>query len=159
MIMNLQTLPGSVQKVASRSVARSAILPGSVPRRSLALRATGNKWDSGLGKDANDQANEAANDISQKLQNTFEDLQVQWERNDEKPTTIALIVAAFVTVWAAGGLIDAVDRLPVIGGVFELVGLGVTGWFVYRYLGTGEDRKELRREFDSFLHKVGVKKD
>jgi hypothetical protein len=24
--------------------------------------------------------------------------------------------------------------------VLQLVGLGVTGWFVYRYLGTGEDR-------------------
>lgn len=48
------------------------------------------------------------------------DLQEWWENNDEKPTTIALGVAGFVALWATSGLLDAVNRLPLIGGVFEV---------------------------------------
>ena len=47
-------------------------------------------------------------------------LQEWWENNDEKPTTIALIVAGFVALWGTSGTLDAVNRLPLIGGVFEV---------------------------------------
>ena len=40
---------------------------------------------------------------------------------------------------------DAVNKLPVFGGVFELVGLGVTSWFAYRYLFNAADRYASRR--------------
>ena len=32
------------------------------------------------------------------------------------------------------------NKLPIFGGVFELVGLGVTSWFAYRYLFNAADR-------------------
>jgi CAAD domains of cyanobacterial aminoacyl-tRNA synthetase len=48
------------------------------------------------------------------------DLQEWWENNDEKPTTVALGVAGFVALWATSGLLDAVNKLPLIGGVFEV---------------------------------------
>ena len=35
---------------------------------------------------------------------------------------------------------DRIDRLPIVGGLLEFVGLLVTGWFVYRYLLFGPDR-------------------
>lgn len=47
-------------------------------------------------------------------------MQEWWEQNDEKPTTIALGVAGFVALWATSGLLDSVNRLPLIGGVFEV---------------------------------------
>ena len=34
---------------------------------------------------------------------------------------------------------DAVNR-TLLGGTFEVIGLGVTGWFVYRYLVNATDR-------------------
>lgn len=34
---------------------------------------------------------------------------------------------------------DAINR-TLLGGAFEVIGLGVTGWFVYRYLINGSDR-------------------
>ncbi len=43
-----------------------------------------------------------------------------WENNDEKPTTIALGIAAFVGLWATSGLLDSINKLPLIGGVFEV---------------------------------------
>jgi hypothetical protein len=38
--------------------------------------------------------------------------------------------------------------------VFELVGIGYTGWFVYRYLLKVETRKELGEEFKSLKGQV-----
>lgn len=47
-------------------------------------------------------------------------VQTKWEQNDEKPTTVILGLAAFVTLWAASGLLDSVNRLPLAGGFFEV---------------------------------------
>ena len=43
---------------------------------------------------------------------------------------MAITLASFVAVWAASGVVDAVDKLPLIGGLLEFVGLIVTGWCV-----------------------------
>lgn len=67
-------------------------------------------------------------------------LQVKWDKTDEKPAVVAITTAAFVGVWALSGVVDRIDKLPVIGGLLELVGLVVTSWFVYRYLVFGPDR-------------------
>ena len=67
-------------------------------------------------------------------------LQNWWDDVEEKPAAIAIAVAAIVALWALSGLVDAIDRLPIIGGLLEVVGLIVTGWFVYRYLLFEPDR-------------------
>lgn len=53
---------------------------------------------------------------------------------------VAITSAAFIGVWALSGLVDRIDKLPIVGGLLELVGLVVTSWFVYRYLVFGPDR-------------------
>lgn len=65
---------------------------------------------------------------------------LKWDKTDEKPAVVAITTAAFVGVWALSGVVDRIDKLPVIGGLLELVGLVVTSWFVYRYLVFGPDR-------------------
>lgn len=67
-------------------------------------------------------------------------LQEKWDETEEKPAVVAITISAFIAIWAASGVVDAVDKLPVIGGLLELVGLLVTGWFAYRYLIFGPDR-------------------
>lgn len=67
-------------------------------------------------------------------------MQVKWDKTDEKPAVIAITSAAFIGVWALSGLVDRIDKLPIVGGLLELVGLVVTSWFVYRYLVFGPDR-------------------
>ena len=59
---------------------------------------------------------------------------------EEKPAAVAIIIGAITGVWALSGLVDAIDRLPIIGGLLEIIGLIVTGWFVYRYLLFEPDR-------------------
>lgn len=46
------------------------------------------------------------------------------------------------------------DRIPIISDFIKLVGIGVTGWFTWRYLVFGPDREELVRNIKSFLKKV-----
>lgn len=67
-------------------------------------------------------------------------LQNWWEGVEEKPAAVAIIIGAITGVWALSGLVDAIDRLPIIGGLLEIIGLIVTGWFVYRYLLFEPDR-------------------
>lgn len=67
-------------------------------------------------------------------------MQAKWDATEEKPAVIAIGLSSFVAVWAAAGLVDAVNRLPLIGGLLEGVGLVVTSWFVYRNLIFGPDR-------------------
>jgi hypothetical protein len=53
---------------------------------------------------------------------------------------VAIAISAFVAVWAASSVIDAVDRLPLFGDLFELIGVVFSGWFIYRYLIFKPDR-------------------
>mmetsp|Transcript_16984 Transcript_16984/g.40521 ORF Transcript_16984/g.40521 Transcript_16984/m.40521 type:complete len:150 (-) Transcript_16984:57-506(-) len=96
-------------------------------------------------------------EITKKAEKTAEELKKKWEATEEKPAAIALTVAGFVAVWASAGVVSAVDSLPVIGDLFELIGLFVTGWFVYRYLIFGPDRAELKQKIDAFLKQVAGK--
>ncbi len=67
-------------------------------------------------------------------------VQAKWNATEEKPAVIAIGLSSFVAIWAASGLVDAINRLPLINGLLEGVGLVVTGWFVYRNLIFGPDR-------------------
>mmetsp|Transcript_35777 Transcript_35777/g.90235 ORF Transcript_35777/g.90235 Transcript_35777/m.90235 type:complete len:153 (+) Transcript_35777:648-1106(+) len=96
-------------------------------------------------------------ELAAKASATVNDLKAKWEATEEKPAAIALTVAGFVGVWAASGVVGALDKLPIIGDFFELVGLLVTGWFIYRYLLFGPDRAELMENIDGFLAKVAGK--
>jgi hypothetical protein len=53
---------------------------------------------------------------------------------------VAITMSAFLALWALNSVVEAVDRLPLFGGLFEMVGIVVTGWFIYRYLIFGPDR-------------------
>ncbi|GAB2271884.1 hypothetical protein Dimus_006713 [Dionaea muscipula] len=66
-----------------------------------------------------------------------------WDKVEDKYAVISLALAAGIVLWGSTGLVAAIDRLPVVPGVFELVGIGFTGWFTYRNLIFKPDREEL----------------
>lgn len=98
-------------------------------------------------------------EVQQKSQEILNDLKAKWNATEEKPAVVAIGLSSFVAIWAAAGLVDAVNKLPLIGGLLEGVGLVVTSWFVYRNLIFGPDREELRKNIDDFLKKVTGKMD
>ncbi|KAM3204467.1 protein CURVATURE THYLAKOID 1B, chloroplastic [Capsicum annuum] len=67
-------------------------------------------------------------------------IQEAWDKVDDKYAVSSLGVAAFILLWSSTGVISAIDRLPLIPGVLELVGIGYTGWFAYKNLIFKPDR-------------------
>lgn len=68
--------------------------------------------------------------------------------------TLVLILSGIVTVKVTLAVLDALNDIPLLAPTFELVGIGYTAWFVYRYLLRVETRKELASEFDSLKGQV-----
>ena len=70
-------------------------------------------------------------------------IQEAWDKVEDKYAVGSLAVAGVVLLWGSTGLISAIDRLPLIPGVLELVGIGYTGWFAYKNLVFKPDREAL----------------
>lgn len=68
--------------------------------------------------------------------------------------TLLLIIAAIVTVRVTLAVLGAINGIPLLSPVFELVGLGYTAWFVYRYLLRASTRQELASEFNTLKGQV-----
>lgn len=68
--------------------------------------------------------------------------------------TVGLIVLAFVTVKVTLAVIDAINDIPLLAPLFELVGIGYTAWFIYRYLWQASTRRELFAEFNTLKAQV-----
>ncbi|MBW4588701.1 CAAD domain-containing protein [Aetokthonos hydrillicola Thurmond2011] len=60
--------------------------------------------------------------------------------------TLGLIVAAVVTVKVVLAVLDALNDIPLVAPTFELIGIGYSVWFVYRYLLKASTRQELTDE-------------
>ncbi|KAF7826128.1 protein CURVATURE THYLAKOID 1A, chloroplastic-like [Senna tora] len=58
----------------------------------------------------------------------------QWDAVENKSTVIIYGGGALVAVWLSATLVGAINSVPLLPKLMELVGLGYTGWFVYRYL-------------------------
>ncbi|KAK1422863.1 hypothetical protein QVD17_18152 [Tagetes erecta] len=81
--------------------------------------------------------------VSSDVQDIIKPLQEAWEKVEDKYAVSSLAVAGGVFLWGSTGLISAIDRLPLIPGVLELVGIGYTGWFAYKNLVFKPDREAL----------------
>ena len=75
--------------------------------------------------------------------------------NYQKPlVTLGLILAGGISVKVLLGVLGALNDVPLVAPVFELIGMGYTGWFVYRYLLKASNRQELLTEIDSLKEQV-----
>jgi hypothetical protein len=77
-----------------------------------------------------------------------------FENNKGPLTTVALIVGALIAVRLMVALLDAINGIPLVAPTLELIGLGYTGWFIYRYLLTAANRQELSAQFNALKDRV-----
>ncbi|MEA5418823.1 CAAD domain-containing protein [Spirulina sp. CCNP1310] len=68
--------------------------------------------------------------------------------------TVGLIIAGIITVKLTLALLSAINDVPLLAPVFELVGIAYTAWFVYRYLLQSKTRSELVQEFHNLKAEV-----
>ncbi|KAG7028564.1 Protein CURVATURE THYLAKOID 1A, chloroplastic [Cucurbita argyrosperma subsp. argyrosperma] len=84
----------------------------------------------------------------------FTDLKEKWDALENKSTVLLYGGGAIVAVWLSSILVGAVNSVPLLPKILELVGLGYTGWFVYRYLLFKSSRKELADDIEALKKKI-----
>lgn len=88
------------------------------------------------------------------LSQIFDYLKEFIDNNQKSLVNLLLIFLGIIAVKVTLAIISAINDIPLLAPTFELVGLGYTGWFVYRYLLTKSSRQELVREFESLKTQV-----
>ncbi|GIL49755.1 hypothetical protein Vafri_6053 [Volvox africanus] len=83
-------------------------------------------------------------------------VKTKWEatENSEKPAVIAILAGVTVAQIAIGATIDVVDRIPVFSTLLQLVGLGVTGYYIFRLSTDPAERDTVKSSIMDFLDKV-----
>ena len=67
---------------------------------------------------------------------------------------LAVFLSGIIAVKVTLAVLDAINGVPLLAPIFELVGIGYTGWFVWRYLLKVETRQELYSEFEALKAQV-----
>jgi hypothetical protein len=67
---------------------------------------------------------------------------------------LGLIFGAFISVKLTLAILDAVNDVPVLAPLFELIGLIYSGWFIYRYLLKASNRSELASEMNALKDQI-----
>lgn len=68
--------------------------------------------------------------------------------------SIGLIVGAIVAVKVLLAVLDSLNDIPLVAPTFELIGIGYSAWFVYRYLLKASTRRELTNEITTLKSQV-----
>ena len=74
--------------------------------------------------------------------------------NKRPIVTVGLFFGAIVSLKLTLAILDAINDIPLLSPTFELVGIGYTFWFVYRYLLQASTRQELSEEIKNFKSEV-----
>lgn len=84
----------------------------------------------------------------------FTNLKEKWDAIENKPTVLIYGGGALLALWVSSIIVSAINSVPLLPKLMELIGLGYTGWFVYRYLLFKSSRKELASDVEEIKKKI-----
>lgn len=116
---------------------------GSLPKRNMA-----NKH---LSKSAVVRAGPEFNIDTEEIVGTLKE---KWDGVEDKSQALLYAGGALLGLYVVNAIVGAVNSLPVIPKLMELVGLGYTVWFTYRYLIFKSNRVELKKEIEELKSKI-----
>ncbi|KAG1358740.1 Protein CURVATURE THYLAKOID 1A, chloroplastic [Cocos nucifera] len=99
-------------------------------------------------------ATSSSEETSSSPDELLEDLKQKWDAIENKSTIFLYGGGAIVAVWLSSIVVGAINSVPLLPKLMELVGLGYTGWFVYRYLLFKQSRKELANDIEALKKKI-----
>lgn len=111
-----------------------------VLRPSTALRATTGK--------------EAKSESSIDAESIINDLTAKVDSIEDKPQAALYAGGALLAVYFSNSILAAIDAIPLLPKLLELVGTGYSGWFIYRYLFFKSSRAELVTDIEELKKKV-----
>jgi hypothetical protein len=104
--------------------------------------------------DLNQQLNQVGERVSKFLAGLPEYLSDFFGEYRRPLITLGLIFGGILAVKMTLALLDAVDDIPLLAPILQLVGLGYSAWFVYRYLLKASTREELGQELGELKDQV-----
>ncbi|KAG6557961.1 hypothetical protein Mapa_000140 [Marchantia paleacea] len=93
-------------------------------------------------------------DPSKQLDDIVGDLKAKWDAIENKSAIAVCRGGALVALWLSSTIVVAINSIPLLPKLMELIGLGYTGWFVYRYLLFKSSRKELVKDIEELKGKI-----
>ncbi len=96
------------------------------------------------------EAREWGKQVAQILAELPEYLGQFFDDNKRAIISLGLLFAGIVSLKLTLAILSAINDIPLLAPTFELVGIGYTGWFVYRYLLQASTRQELSEEVKNF---------
>ncbi|KAI5422174.1 protein CURVATURE THYLAKOID 1B, chloroplastic [Lathyrus oleraceus] len=143
-------------KASSPQCMRLTTLPSSLPLLSQNHAVKTNSHYRKIGRDVMVMATgDAQAEVdSTELPEFVKSIQETWDKVDDKYAVSTLIVASVIALWSSTGLISAIDKLPLIPGVLELIGIGYSGWFAYKNLVFKPEREELVQKVKETVNEI-----
>ncbi len=74
--------------------------------------------------------------------------------NQQPLISIGIIILGIVSVKILVAILDAINDIPLLAPMLQLVGMGYTAWFVWRYLWKASNRQELLSELDALKNQI-----
>lgn len=74
--------------------------------------------------------------------------------NEKILVNLLLAFLAVIAVRVILAVLTAINDFPLLSPLLELIGLGYTGWFVYRYLWKESNRQELKSEINALKSQI-----
>ncbi|KAG0621587.1 hypothetical protein M758_3G032300 [Ceratodon purpureus] len=99
-------------------------------------------------------SDDSTTDSSAQINEFIEDLKAKWDQTENKTTVGIYAGGALVALWLSSSIVGAINSVPLLPKIMELIGLGYTGWFVYRYLLFKSSRKELVQDIEELKGKI-----
>lgn len=107
---------------------------------------------------ASDDANEQWKDIADKASKILAELPdylTGFFNEYRRPIiTIGLVFGSIVVAKLTLAVLGSVNEIPLLAPTFELIGIGYSAWFIYRYLLRASNRKELGEDFNTLKEQV-----
>ena len=69
-------------------------------------------------------------------------------------TVITLFLGALISIKLTLAVLGAINDIPVLAPLFELIGLLYSGWFIYRFLWKAANRQELLDSLNDLKNQV-----
>lgn len=106
------------------------------------------------GEELNQQLQQVWDKVSGVLAN-LPDYVTDFFKEYKRPlVTVGLILGAFITVKLLLAILNAVNEVPLLAPTFEMIGLGYSGWFIYRFLLKDANRQELTENITALKDQV-----
>lgn len=126
-------------------------LNATLPQGTIALPTPENAQIQKLppATDPNAQWQQSAKQVADVLGQLPDYLGSFYQQYKQPIATVFIILSLIVTLKVLLAVLDAINNIPLLSPIFEVVGISYSTWFAFRYLLKSSTRKELVAEIDS----------